>query len=194
MSCGKCRTLYHQKHGHGKNKDILNHNLATKLLYPIFLYFSSNYNFVSCANSIHCLCLIFNHITMLATHYINLVQFQNIAHDYHIRTLNTDYVIHGYLGSLYETLVGNIDTVGEQMIITSEPVPGVKDCFSALKGGTADNAQSMIKELFDAFKQEEKNLIELAKQDMDEGTRNIVADEICFFGKEAAKLKSLIRG
>lgn len=131
---------------------------------------------------------------MLSQHYCNLVALQNAIHTYHIKTLNKDFVIHGYLWDLYSALVDQIDTIGEQMIIIEESVPLTRDCLKNtdyLEPNT-DIPQEIVSHLYDCFEDEKEALVKLANASMDEWTRNLVADQILFFGKSCAKLKSLM--
>ena len=132
---------------------------------------------------------------MLSQIYSNDVALYNVTHTYHIVTLNTHFVLHGYLGELYESLQDRVDTVGEQMVILGEDVPTVFGALTeaGIEEKVTTDCYEIVEVLEDAFEKALQDATEVSKSDIDEGTRNIVADEMLFLGKVLARLHSLAK-
>lgn len=132
---------------------------------------------------------------MLSQAYSNDVTLYNIVHTYHIVTLNTDFVLHGFLGDLYESLQDRVDTLGEQMVILGEDVPTVYGALreSGMEETVATDCETIVSVLTKHFEKAYKDAEYASKSRIDEGTRNIVADEMLFIGKTIARLHSLAK-
>ena len=132
---------------------------------------------------------------MLSQIYSNDVALYNVVHTYHIVTLNTHFVLHGYFGDLYESLQDRVDTIGEQMVILGEDVPTVLGALkeSGIEEKVTTDCYEILEVLEDAFEKALEDAKRISKSDIDEGTRNLVADEILFIGKTIARLQSLAK-
>ncbi len=134
---------------------------------------------------------------MIKEHYANLLVLQDIVHNYHIRTLILDMTTHNYLWELYSEITEHIDTIGEQIIILWDDIPTAKKAYEMSFIDESDNIEDeydMIKALYEVFDEIKNQMIELWKDNsLTPGTLNLISDEELFFGKNCAKLKSLIK-
>ena len=127
----------------------------------------------------------------MKTIYCNTVALYNKTHTYHINSIDECYNLHSETGSQWEELVDAIDTIGEQMKVLGSSVPSISECLavSIIKDVTTDK---IAEELYKDNETLKALLESTSKQNLDEGTKNIIADRILVHGKACLKLKSLI--
>ena len=88
-----------------------------------------------------------------------------------------------------------VDTIGEQMVILGEDVPTVFGALteSGMEEKVTTDCYEIVSHLSSLVTKALDDATKVSKSDIDEGTRNIVADEMLFLGKVLARLHSLAK-